>query len=213
MDEHATRYAVVFCQQGGLPVPGSLELTPDRLLLSGSRADQTIDVSIPLADVIDVHVRRKREERLNDFPTVAIERTYEPAMLVAPLGVGLVSEIADLLTTIAGRSRIDRLVVVVPLRAGCRLHAEELLAQGPPVDPASLGLTSHLVYLRDDEVIFVFRGPDVSNRVRRAMRGPALWRAGLAWRDCIAGSPRIQPPSQSVPEDASLAYRWSASPD
>jgi len=214
MEAHESRYAVVFREQGGISVPGSLELTPDRLLLSGSHAGQRIDMRISLADVIDVHVGHKPEERLNGHSTLAIERTHEPTLLIAPLGAGLLSEIADLLITLAGeRAGIDRLAVVVPLNAGCRPRAEELLAKGPPVDPASFGLTSHHVYLRDDAVVFVFAGPDVGYRVRRAMRGPALWTAGLAWRDCIAGPPRVQPPGQAVPGDAVLAFSWTASPN
>jgi hypothetical protein len=140
--------------------------------------------------------------------TLVLERGDGSEVQVAPLGAGLLGEIADLLTTLTSdRARlIDELVVVVPLKPGCRERAEELLGQGPPLDPAALGLTGHEVYLRDAEAVFVFRGPEVIARIGRAMRSPALWRAGIAWQGCIAGRPRVV---EDAELDGTPVYSWT----
>jgi len=102
------------------------------------------------------------------------------------------------------------LAVVVPLKPNCLVRAAKLLQAGPPLDPAALGLTSHQVYLREREAVFVFRGPNVSAGVGKAMRSPALWRAGLAWQDCIAGRPSIHRSIETVSSEATPDYSWSA---
>ena len=42
---------------------------------------------------------------------------------------------------------MERIAVIAQLRPGTEEQAKQLLAAGPPFDPASLGLTSHDVYL------------------------------------------------------------------
>jgi len=204
------RYAVVFRENGRENSAGSLELRQDELLLSGGSQDRHRDLSVPFGEVIDVHVGRKRSERLNGYPTLVVERGDAPTVLVAPLGASLLHEIADLLIELTKRrpDHADTLTVSVPLRPGCQQQARSLLEQGPPLDPARLGLTSHQVYLQDDEALFVFTGPDVHERVRRAMRSPRLWQAGLAWRDCIAGQPTIRTTANPTLDDP--VYSWTA---
>lgn len=204
-------YAVVFCERGGAPAAGALELHRGRLLLTGRAGQKRCALSLPLADVTAIRIGRVRVDRLNGYPTLVLERGPRPAVQVAPLGAGLLHEIADLLLAISAERRAggEELAVVVPLKPNCLLRAAKLLEAGPPLDPAALGLTGHEVYLRDGEAVFVFRGPDVSARVGKAMRSPALWRAGLAWQDCIAGRPSIHRSTEMLAREATPAYTWA----
>lgn len=209
MSEQRGCYAVAFREEGGVVAAGRLELADDRLLISGANGGQRRELTIAFAEIVDVHVGRLRGERLNGYPTIVLERELKPAVQFSPIGAGFLHEIADLLIRLtAAPAETDELAVIVPLRAGSLGRVRELLALGPPVDPSSLDLTSHQVYLREQSAIFVFSGPDVRNRVRRAMRSPALWRAGLAWRDCIAGQPRIDANPTAAAADGVLAYHW-----
>ena len=99
------------------------------------------------------------------------------------------------------------LAVWVPLKPGCLGRARKLLAKGPPLDPASLELSGHEVYLSESEAVFVFHGANVRAQVNRAIRHPAVWRAGVAWQRCFAAPPQIVEPAE-LSLDADPAYRW-----
>jgi hypothetical protein len=138
-----------------------------------------------------------------------LKRTTAQAVEVAPLGALFLHEIADLLASVAqpnGGGEV--LAVLVPLKPGCLDRARTLLAKGPPLDPGVLGLSGHEVYLDESKALFVFRGADVRTRVDKAMRHPAVWRAGLAWQRCFAGPPQIIDPAEHTVEGPP-AYRWS----
>lgn len=206
------RYAFVFREcEGGL-VAGSLELDEDRVLLSGGSRERLRDVSIPFEEIADVHIGRQPAERINGYATLVLGRHNQPSLQLAPLGAGLLHEVADLLSSLTATSsaRADHLVVVVPLRPGRLDQARTLLEHGPPLDPNTLGLTEHEVYLHEGEATFVFRGPRVRPRIQKAMRTPAIWRAGIAWRDVIACQPRIHIDPRAIPA-VQPAYRWTAS--
>jgi len=205
------QYAVVFREQGEPPATGSLELAQDRLLLTGGAGGHVHQLEVELANIVEIHVGRRPADRLNGYRTLVLERAHMPAVQIAPLEASLLHEIADLLATLtSGRPTSgDELAVVVPLKPDCLGRARQLLAHGPPLDPAALGLTSHHVYLREREAVFIFLGPDVEARVGRAMRSPALWRAGIAWQNCIAGRPRVDRHAR-VPVGEEAAYSWTA---
>jgi hypothetical protein len=210
------RYAVVFCERGGEAAAGALELNQDRLLLTGRAAQKRCALSVPLADITAIRIGRLPADRLNGHTTLVLERGRRQAVQVAPVGAaGLLHEIADLVGALTAEQRAgsEELAVVVPLKPNCLLRAAKLLEAGPPVDPAALGLTSHQVYLREGEAVFVFRGPNVSARVGKAMRSPALWRAGLAWQDCFAGRPTIHGSTEVLAREATPAYSWAAPDD
>jgi hypothetical protein len=204
------QFAVVF-RDAGVEAAGSLELSHDRLLLRGRAAAGDVDLEIRYADLLEVRVGSRPGERLNGYRTLVLERTDGSPLDVAPLGVALLPEIADLLVSLTG-GRGQALVVAVPLKPGCLGRARKLLAQGPPLDPASMGLAAHEVYLEEDRAVFVFRGQDVRARMAEAIRHPAVWRAGLAWQRCFAGPPEIVDVSQ-LRLSAIPAYRWPAAPD
>lgn len=200
------RFAVVF-RDGSVKAAGRLEVEHDRLLLSGRGNGGSLEIEIPFSDLVEVRVERRPSERLNGYPTLVLERTQRPAVQVSPYGMTMLPEIADLLISLSQRAGGDALTVVVPLKPDCLARARRLLAQGPPLDPGSLGLSSHEVYLREGEAVFVFRGSNVRRRIRRAIGDPAIWRAGLAWQRCFAAPPQIVELGD-VSFDADPTYRW-----
>jgi hypothetical protein len=159
--------------------------------------------------VSEVRVGRQPGERLNGYPTLILERTTMPPVQVAPFGVAMLPEISDLLLSLTQHVEGEALAVSVPLKRGCLGRARKLLEQGPPLDPALLGLSGHEVYLGESAAVFVFRGSNVRARVDKAIRHPAVWRAGLAWQRCFAGPPQIVETTKLRLED-DPAYRWTA---
>jgi hypothetical protein len=202
------RFAVVF-RAGGSSAAGVLEVEDDRLLLDGRAGSESVRLEIPFSELSEVRVGRRRGERLNGYATLVLDRGEAPAAQVAPLEMAFLPEIADLLVSLSQRTASDALAFVVPLKAGCVGRARKLLAKGPPVDPASLGLAEHEVYLSETEAVFVFRGPDVRAQLSSAIRQPAVWRAGLAWQRCFAEPPHIAELG-TLHLDAPPAYRWTA---
>jgi hypothetical protein len=206
-DEMQARFAVVF-REGTAEASGRLDVEPDRLLLRGVSERGEFTVEIPCSELREVRVAQSASERLNGHRTLVLERSRGPAIQVAPLGVAFVPEIVSLLSSLTNRDG-DVLAVRVTLKEGCLGRARELLAKGPPLDPASLGLSRHEVYLRESEAVFVFRGSDARARVSKALAHPAVWRAGLAWQRCFAAAPQIIDAAE-VWLDPVPAFAWSA---
>src|SRR5581483_9621757 len=127
------RVAVLFGEGEGTTVPGSLVVEPDRLLLSGGSGLRRFDLAVAFASVADVRVGRRPAERLSGHATLVLDRNGMPSVRVAPLGAGLVHEVADLVGQLCSQRRAgtQELVVVVPLKAGCLERARALLAEGP----------------------------------------------------------------------------------
>lgn len=87
--------------------------------------------------------------------------------------------------------------MVVPLRADALAGVRELVAQGPPFDPAKTALTQHQLLLTEQEAIFVFEAQTEEGLA--ALLGQLdIWAAAVAWRDLVAGPPRL----------AAVAYAW-----
>lgn len=206
-DEMQERFAVVF-REGTAQATGRLDVEPDRLLLHGVCTAGELTLEIPCSELREVRVVQSPRERLNGLRTLVLERSRGPAIQVAPLGVAFVPEIVSLLSSLTNRGG-DALAVRVALKEGCLERARELLAKGPPLDPASLGLSGHEVYLHEGEAVFVFRGSDVRARVSKALAHPAVWRAGLAWQRCFAAAPQLVDAAH-VWLDPTPAYTWSA---
>jgi hypothetical protein len=208
------RYAVVFRAGAETPVAGALVTDEDRLVLEGRGRDGSVELRIPYQELTGVRVGRSAEERLNGRPALLLERGDEPLVQVEPLGVGLLQELAHLLAALStGNGEAEEQVeVVVPLKKDRLGRARELVAEGPPFDPAALGLRRHEVFLTTDEAIFVFVGRGVRRTLQRATRDPSLWRVGLAWRDCIGGRPHLAAEAK-MGRTRSLqpVYTWTAS--
>ena len=92
------------------------------------------------------------------------------------------------------------MVVVLPLKERARDRVRELLAAGPPFDPAAVGLSRHQVFLTDREAVFVFEAPN-RTILERLVADPNLWSAAAAWKDLVAGPARL----------AEDAYSWTRS--
>jgi hypothetical protein len=91
---------------------------------------------------------------------------------------------------VLGQPATSRVVVVLPIKQNSRQAILDLLAGGPPFDPASSGLDRHHVFLTDREVVFVFEAADAS-ALERLVADTRIWEAAIAWRDHIAGPPRV----------------------
>jgi hypothetical protein len=206
----SAEYAAIFRVSDGPTGSGRLCIDDDSFSLDGQRAGESFALRVRFADVADVHVGRAREERLTGQPTIVITRTGEPVLFVEPFGVGLLSELADLLSTLAARQPddLEQVEVRVPLKPGCLERARELIDRGPPFEPAALHLQQHDVLMREGEVVFVLRGPHVHETLERAMREPGFWRSGLAWKGCVSGRPRVAHVPTSDFVDYELVYSW-----
>jgi hypothetical protein len=86
---------------------------------------------------------------------------------------------------------VSRLVVVVPLKDGARERAAKLLRGGPPFDLEETHFDRHHIFLTDREVVFVFEADEPGGTLRLSAEDPALWKAAMAWRECMAGGPRV----------------------
>jgi hypothetical protein len=210
--QRPARYAVAFRIGLGGRAAGALVIDQDRLQLEGRTADGPVKLSVPYAELLEVRIGRGPEELLNGRPALPLARQDRPPVQVVPFGFGLLHELADLLLALA-TERSDsgeEVAVVVPLQKGRMAQAKELVAQGPPFDPAALGLTRHEVFLSADKAIFVFAGPHVRAKLERMTRDPTLWRVGIAWRGSSAGglaSPRPRTPAREPTISPSTAGR------
>ena len=97
---------------------------------------------------------------------------------------------------------MSRLVVIAPLAEGMRETARLLVADGPPFDPEETTLERHDVFLTEREAVFVFEGPQARAAVERLVGDPGVWRSASAWKDCLAGRPRLADEAFSWTRDA-----------
>jgi hypothetical protein len=111
---------------------------------------------------------------------------------------------------------MQRIVVTAKLKSGSHEAAVELLRSGPPYDPAEIGLVRHGVYLGSSEVVFLFEGPDVENRLRDLFNDQAASASFGAWGPLLEGTPSAahelfywEAPSESAESDADDPRRAS----
>jgi hypothetical protein len=100
-----------------------------------------------------------------------------------------------------------RIALVARLKAGAEERAAELLAAGPPFDPAEDEIERHAVYLSREEVVFVFEGHEIEWKVDDLLTSDYFHRrvseSLAAWRELIEGEPRL----------AEEAYFWERRSD
>jgi len=205
------RYPVAFRTGPGAPLSGTLNLDRTSLVLRGRSGEEIIELSVPYSAVDEVRIGRSKQEAMNGRPTVMLACRDASPVQIEPLGTGLLHELTDLLAALATEHADvgEQVVVTVPLRKDCVARAKELVAQGPPFDPAVLGLRRHEVFVTERAAVFVFTGPHIRARLNHATRNPILWLAGLAWSACVAGRPRLS--YDALPaQDAEPVYRWAA---
>ncbi len=196
----SVRYPAVWRLGEGAIVAGEVELGEAGLRLDGRAQTGRSERSASYRAIRRVSVARSAEERLNGRPTLLLDLEEGQALAIMPVGMGLMAEMAELLADLtAAAGEREQIVVVVPLRPGSAGRAKELLAAGPPFQPAEFELDEHEVFVGEREAVFTFRGRGVREALQQAASEPGLWRAGLAWRGLLAGRPRI----------IERAYHWS----
>jgi hypothetical protein len=113
----------------------------------------------------------------------------------------------------AGRAltehKTSRMVVVVPVKESAREQVRALVAKGPPFDLPDSGLDAHHVFLTEREAIFVFEAAD-SSGLEGLAANVDVWAAAEAWREYVAGAPRLAEDAYSrtrsdIPEGVSFA--------
>lgn len=185
------QYAVVWRVGEGPVVAGRLELEEDGVVLHGSAAPNGLRISFE--ELSSVKVGRSPGDRVNNGKSVVLERRSGDRVLVGALGdIGVVIELADLLTTLhAQRAAVSRIVVVVPIRRGAAQEARRLIDEGPPFDIEQLALERHHVFLTEREVVFYFEGERAAAVVEALARNPRVLGAAVRWRNVLAGRPRL----------------------
>jgi hypothetical protein len=203
------RYAVAFQAADQLPAAGALTITDEAIVLSGRCRGEPVEIRIPSGELASVRIARRSQDRLNGYATVALG-CLSGEVRIAPFGIAMLHELADLLASLSEQQAVrgERVDVVVPLTRGSGQRVRELVLAGPPFDPGSHGLRRHDVFLGDQDVVFVFEGPQVRQSLERTLAEPSLWRAGLAWRGCIAGRPRFADPAVNSADGRELIYSW-----
>ena len=111
-------------------------------------------------------------------------------------------------------SEPSRAVLVVPLVDGAQQRVAELLRHGPPFDPEEIGLGRHHVFLTENEAVFLFES-DSAGAAERLLSSSRLWSAAAAWKDLVAGPPRLADNAFSwvrAPEDDQLSFAGTPGP-
>jgi hypothetical protein len=99
-------YGVVWQENDRAPVAGKLELDSVRLRLDGKNHDHLAVCLLPICDLIGVRVGRERCDRLDDRPTLLLERSNGDTIRIAALAqAGIVAEIAERLAGFEPRMR------------------------------------------------------------------------------------------------------------
>jgi hypothetical protein len=200
-------YAVTWRHGEGEARSGRLELTPEGLVFANGSAVETV----AYCELRGVHVGRSLSDRISDRQTLVLERrTGEPIRIAGVGQTGIISELAEQLAPRLGEEQaMSRAAVVLPLREGASEQAAELLRRGPPFDPEAVGLERHYVFLTDREAVFLFEA-DTPDAAERLVSDGAFWSAASAWKDIVAGPPRLAEDVYSwmrshVPDDISFA--------
>jgi hypothetical protein len=192
-------YAVTWQHGEQATRSGRLELLPGGLALEGSGADGAASETIDFDDLVDVRIGRARADRLSGRQTLVLERRGgAPVRIAGIVQPGIISELAEhLASRVREEDAMSRAVVVLPLREGVSEQAAQLLRGGPPFDPNEVGLDRHHVFLTDEEAVFVFESDDLA-AAERLIGSESFWKAASAWRELVAGPPRL----------AEDAYSW-----
>jgi hypothetical protein len=186
---------------------GRLELTSEGLAFANGSIVETVAYS----ELRGVHVGRSLADRISDRQTLVLERRMGEPIRIAGIGqAGIISELAEHLAPLLGEEHaMSRAVVVLPLLEGASEQVAKLLRRGPPFDPEAVGLERHHVFLTDQEAVFVFEA-DTPDAAERLVGEGSFWSAASAWKELVAGPPRLAEDVYSwvrphVPEDLSFA--------
>jgi hypothetical protein len=185
-----TSYGVVWREGASSLATGKLELLPRGLRLEGLESTR----EIPYEGVSGIRVGRSADERIDGRPSVVLERrTGAPVTIATVAQPSLVGEIVERLAALQlGAASARRTAIVVAIKPEARDAVRALLENGPPFDPEQMkGLDRHEVFLTPHEAIFLFDSQLGADPLEPLLAEPEFWQAAAAWRDHIAGPPRI----------------------
>ena len=193
-------YAVKWREPDGQTFIGRLVLGPRTLRLDGRRRgveEPAVNRQFGYEELRSLRIGNRGADRLDGRPALVVERP-EGAYLIADAGMGapIVQELVDRLVELR-LAAPRKATVVVPLKPGAMERVRELIAQGPPFDPAETPLTRHELLLTTEEAIFVFEAEN-EDGVRALLNQLDIWAAAAAWGELVAGPPRL----------AAIAYAW-----
>ncbi len=193
-DGQMRSYGVVWREGAQPPATGKLELLPRRLRLEGLVDAQPTTREIDYDGLSAVRVGRAAADRIDGRPTVILERrTGLPITIATVAQPSFVGEIAERLTALQlGAEAARRTAFIVPLKEGSHEAVRALLDAGPPFDPEyTVGLDRHEVFITSHEVVFLFESHLGAEALDPLLAEPGLWQAAAAWRDHLAGPPRL----------------------
>jgi hypothetical protein len=193
-----TSYGVVW-REGESPLAtGKLELLAQGIRLDGLERSQ----EIPYELLTTVRVGRLAGERIDGRPSVVLERRAGGPVTIATVAKpSLVGEIVERLAALQlGNETARRVAICLPIKPESHDAVRELLQNGLPFDPEQIAwLEGHQVLLAPEEAIFVFESLPGEDALAPLIADPELLQAAAAWREHIAGPPRI----------AVEAYSWT----
>jgi hypothetical protein len=193
-------YGVFWQEAGSDVVAGRLELLPLGFRLTPSEQEAAGE-EIHYEDLAAIRFGTQPDDDLEGKPAVVIERRAGPSVRIAGVAArSLASELARGLEAVAlgGEMAPTRLLVIVPLKEGKEATARTLLRSGPPFVPAEAGLKRHEAYVTANEAVFVFETLEGEAVLGALLTSAPVWEAAPAWRELIAGPPRI----------AEAVYSW-----
>jgi len=200
-----TSYAVKWREPSGHIYLGRLEFAPKALVLEGRNGGEgAIRRTIDFDELRSFRLGQKAEERLDGQPTLVVERPGGDFLVTSTaMYAGVLQELVHRLSELRLLAP-RRVTVVIPLKEGALEQARQLAAQGPPFDPVDTLLVRHQLLLTPNEAIFVFEA-DAELALEALLGQVDLWAAAAAWRDIVAGAPRL----------AEVVYAWErpAQPD
>lgn len=198
----APEYAVVWSDDGAPVRAGRLVVSDSGLELHGSGNSGRPATLLVDASVLASARAARNGERLNSCPTIVLERRDGTVVRIGALEFAIVGELLDRVGALPEGAPASQLALVtVPLRNGSAARARELVAHGPPFDPAAVGLTRHEVFVSNDQALFLLEGPHIEATVERLLHDFAVWRRAVTWRSCLAGRPTLARPAYSWTND------------
>lgn len=206
-------YAITWQESGAKPRSGRLELKPRGLGFEGSNGNGATIEEVDYGELSAVRIARTPGDRLAGRPTLVLERRAgSPIRIAGVAQPGIISELAEHLAAFhpGEEQTLSRVVVILPLKEGAHDRAAAVIERGPPFDPKEAGLERHQVFITDREAIFVFEA-DAADAVNRLAKDMTLWGAAEAWKDLVAGPPRIAEETFSWVQAHPTEYVSSAS--
>jgi hypothetical protein len=188
-----TTYAVVW-REGDEPIAsGRLEIRARSVVFSGAGEDGAVEREVPLDSLRTVHIGRSAQDRLDGRASLVLVPRDGPLIRVAGVAQpGIVAELAQRLAGLQpAREPTGCFLVVLPLKEGVLARARELVAAGPPFDPAEAGLLRHQVFLLEHEAVFAFEAARDDERLHQLLGRPDLWAAAESWGELAAGPPSV----------------------